>query len=595
MTRDSLLQMLRLLLLLPENRDAGLLQWRISILRSIQLATLTLGALTMIAHTQFPIPDQTLILVADALALVCLAALTFAPQLSHQIRAWLFLFLIYFFWFWMFSQVDVVSIIYLLSVPVFAAMLVSLRAGIIMLTLACIGLFVMGLTYSPDIVIGAAEAMSPLQTWSMMVVNFAFCASLLTLACGVLINRLELALALRRQAEERSRELTQHMQQMEKLQAVGTLASGVAHDFNNILTIIMSLTEAVKDQHPAPAATKQLDQVLLASERGRDIVRQMLMFSRQSLSGRELIDLNNVLTQMEPLLRAQLPAGARLQVCIEDASTPCWINANASEIQQVLMNLTSNAVLALTPDRQAAADAQITISVAALNPDDALLTKLSLDSNKSYASVTVHDNGVGIPPAVISRLFEPFFTTREPGEGTGLGLASSHGIISALGGGINVTSEVGIGSDFRFVLPLAAPTDVVTETDAASPTTTSPRPIDQLPILLVDDEPLILGTARAILEHMGYPVTAVSSAADARAALAEQEFALVITDFSMPGENGVSLIRHARALQPDIPVILVSGLGQIDELDDDTAANRLVMLPKPYKKQDLLNAIERLL
>lgn len=594
MTRDSLLTIVRRLLLLPGSREASLLQWRISLLRSIQLATLILGSLTMLAHTLFPIPDQQVVLIADAIALFCLAALTFSPQLSHPTRAWLFLALAYCFWLWMFSLAGVVSIVYLLSVPLFAAMLVGLRAGVIMLTLGCIGLFVMGLAYYPDFVIVNADGLSALQTWSVILVNFAFCASLLTITCGVLINRLELALALREQAEEQSRALTQHVQQMEKLQAVGTLASGVAHDFNNILTIIMSLTESIKDKQLNNMATEQLDQVLLASERGRDIVRQLLMFTRQSMPDRQLIDINAVLKQMEPLLRAQMPAGTQFNLSTEDSSRPCQIHANASEIQQVMMNLTGNAVLAIKPDDGVEKTPGINITVQLLTADHPLLAKLSLDTQIPYISVAVHDNGVGIPADVISRLFEPFFTTREPGEGTGLGLASSHGIISSLGGGITVESEPGAGSAFTFVLPLAAPDTGTAAPDRTSKPSSTAHAAGQSPILLVDDEPLILGTGRAMLEHAGYPVTAVSSATDAYAALAETDFALIITDYSMPGENGVALIRNARALNPGIPVILVSGLGHVDELDDDLATN-LMMLPKPYKKQDLLNAIARLL
>lgn len=595
MTRDSLLPMLRRLLLLPEKRDADLLQWRISILRSIQLATLALGSLTMLAHTLFPIPDQATILLADGLSLLGLAALTFIPRLNHQTRAWLFLALVYCFWLWMFTFVGVVSIIYLLSAPLFAAMLVGLRAGVIMLVLSCVGLFVMGLAYHPDFVIGQAAALSPIQTWSMMVINFGFCASLLTITCGVLINRLELALALRQQAEEQSRALTRHMQQMEKLQAVGTLASGVAHDFNNILTIIMSLTESVKDnRHDAPTSEK-LDQILLASDRGRDIVRQLLMFNRESLPDRHLIDLNTVLRQMEPLLRAQMPPGTRFRLDTDTATSPCPVLASASEIQQVMMNLSSNAVLALQPDAGDNNDARIDIAVRILAGDDPLLSGLSLDNNKkTFVSVSVCDTGVGISPAVVSRLFEPFFTTREPGAGTGLGLASSHGIISSLGGGIAVESTPGAGSTFTVVLPLAdKPEATNTARDQTSPVASPQAPDPEagsLAILLVDDEPLILRTGHAMLAKAGHSVTAVSSTAEARAALTASHFDLLITDYSMPGENGVSLIRQARALKPEIPVILVSGLGHIDDVDQGLAGN-LVMLPKPYKKQDLLDTI----
>jgi signal transduction histidine kinase len=597
MTTNSLLLRLRRLLLLPERHDANLLQWRISILRSVQLAILLLGSLTMLAQALLPFPDKLVVLTVDMITLSCLAAITFTQRLSHPSRAWLFLALVYCFWLWSFTYIGLFSLVYLLSVPLFAAMLVGLRAGVIMLILACIGLLIMGLAYLPDIVIGDAAAMSSLQTWSMLLVNFAFCASVLTIASGVLINRLELAFALRKQAEEQSHALTQHIQQMEKLQAVGTLASGVAHDFNNILTIIMSLTESVRDKRQEAPTGEKLEQILLASERGRDIVRQMLMFTRESLPDRGLIDLNSMLGKMEPLLRAQMPPGTQFRLHTGNPDQPCPVLANASEIQQVLMNLTGNAVLALAADQRDNAEARIDITVSLLTPDDTLLSELSLDKTRQYVGVSVSDTGVGIPPEVISRLFEPFFTTRDPGEGTGLGLASSHGIVSSLGGGIAVESTPGAGSTFTFVLPLAEPAAVTAMPEAAPQSDdaalASVPPAGQLPILLVDDEPLILRTGRAMLEHAGYPVTAVGSAAAAMSAMADKDFAMIITDYSMPGENGVALIRQARALKPEIPVILVSGLVHVDEVDDELA-NRLIVLPKPYKKQDLLDAIVQL-
>lgn len=591
MIKASIATALSRLLLLPEQRDASLLQWRISILRSLQLATLVLGPLTMLQQAFFPVPEQALIFFVDGLALAALAALTFYEGIPHHVRAWLSLAVGYLFWMWLFPLIDIASLPNLLALPMFAVLLLGLRAGFIMLAICCIGLFVMGMAFAPYYVIGDANELTPLQTWSLMLGVYAFTASLITVACGVLINRLEYALTLSRQAQEESFTLSEHMREMEKLQAIGTLASGVAHDFNNVLAIIMALAESIKDKEKDSQISEQLDQILLSSERGRDIVRQLLMFSRHSISERSTIDAFQVLNQMEPLLRAQMPAGAALSFSIIPPDYPMTLVASAAEIQQIMMNLVGNAVLALRSD----VPGQVSIQVRALAADDDMLKSYpSLDTHDNYVSVEVRDNGVGIPADVVSRLFEPFFTTRGVGEGTGLGLASCHGIINSLGGSITVESNPGVGSCFRFVLPVSnSPTPASPPSELPREAPTASVLAEQTPILMVDDEPLILATGRFLLENAGYPVTAVNCAAQAREILAQQDFALMITDYSMPGENGVSLIRHARELKPGMSIILVTGRGQIDELDVDVAEG-IVIMAKPYKKQDLLNAISQL-
>lgn len=593
MNKASIAAALSRLLLLPERHDASLQQWRVSILRSLQLATLLLGPLTMLQQAFFPVPNQVLIFAVDALALSVLAILTFYPAIPHPVRAWLSLAVGCLFWMWLFPLVDVASLPYLLALPMFAVLLLGLPAGAIMLALSCIGLFAMGMVFAKDYMLGNATELSAAQTWSLMSGIFAFTATLVTVACGVLINRLELALTISRQAQEETVTLSEHIREMEKLQAIGTLASGVAHDFNNVLAIIMALAESIKEQEEDSKISEQLDQILLSSERGRDIVRQLLMFSRQSISERSAIDPFQVMQQMEPLLRAQMPAGASLSFSIVPPDTPASLVASAAEIQQIMMNLVGNAVLALRSE----VPGQVSIQVRAMAVnEDTLKSYPALDIRSNYVSVEVTDNGVGIPPDVVSRLFEPFFTTRGVGEGTGLGLASCHGIINSLGGDISVESTPGVGSCFRFVLPVSnTPSSALRTVSAeASPKSQAAAARSaQTPILLVDDEPLILATGRFLLENAGFPVTAVTCAAQAREVLAEHDFALMITDYSMPGENGVSLIRHARDLKPGMSIILVTGRGQIDEPDVEVAEG-IVIMAKPYKKQDLLNAISQL-
>jgi signal transduction histidine kinase len=720
--------LLEKILLIPAEQDATLLQWRISILRTVMLTTLLLGLMTLIPHSFFPLPDRSLILLADVVALILICFVTFYARFGFKTRAWIFLGLIYLFWVWLSFQVQGLSVIFLIGVPLLAAMLLGLAAGILALLFCMLSLFGLGMVFFPDFQLDPAPDLSPAQTWLLMLLNYSFVAGLLTIAVGVLIGRLEVALelshnalrslnqqgkALHRQNQNlrqeielrelaeaeaerlalavaqarelivisdthgaitytnqacrevfgatlpithiqgiggtdaqqhtlgermaacevwrgnvelqdqrgklrtleaivtplRNREntvsdyvavmrdvtqehqLEQRLRQSEKLQAVGTLASGVAHDFNNVLAIIMALTEELKLENQS--LSEKLNQIVLSCERGRDIVRQLLTFSRQSLTGRGEIDLATVVREMRPLLKAQVPPRTRFDV---EVTGEARILSNASEIQQVLMNLISNAVHAVKDCN----DGQIRLDVYPVAPADPLLEELrELDPQRSYVCLAVSDNGKGITEQNMTRLFEPFFTTREPGQGTGLGLPSYHGMVSSLGGGIAVASTVGVGTRFSVVLPTTftslAPEDVQEMRDDTSNANTAAvvKTDAGHHVLLVDDEPLILRTGAAMLTASGFQVRSANGAAEARELL-DSSVSILITDYSMPGENGLSLIKHTRSRFPALAVILTTGLGTLDE-EDLSAMDRLVLLPKPYKRQELLNAIAQLL
>ncbi|MDO9521082.1 MAG: ATP-binding protein [Pseudohongiella sp.] len=590
MFQQNIKRWFKSLLLLPAEENASLLLWRTSILRMLMLATLISGVVTMVLMALFPLPNRNLILAVDAIALSALSFVTFYRPLSYTRRAQLSLLVFFVFWVWLFAEIGIVSLNYLLAIPLFAALLLGLRTAIMSVPVSMLALFVSGLVYFPDLIIADAAGLSSLQSWLIIVLNFGFTAAVITAASGLLISRMEAALLLSQKALRSQR-------QNEKLQAVGTLASGVAHDFNNILMIMVALSESLRERSPDKQTRDSLDQILLSAERGRDIVRQLLTFSRQAVPERRVLDLVALIHEMEPLLRAQAPAKVHFRISYIDNAV---IVGSAAEIQQVMMNLVGNAVLAIKPKESGNVEVRLCKVPAG---DPRLLSLPDLDASRDFVTITIRDDGTGIETRNLPRLFEPFFTTREPGQGTGLGLASCHGIITSLEGGINVESQVGQYSEFVVYLPLCAVAAASGATDEQS-STSQPEVRNELAdpvkspaqtsILLVDDEPMILQTSRGLLESAGYKVTSVKSAADAKQALEASAFDLLITDYSMPRENGMSLILYARNIYPALPVILTTGLGHVEETELELMAHA-IMLNKPYKKADLLLAMKRLL
>ena len=578
---------LKTLLLLPSGDNANLLQWRISILRMLMLATIFLGLLTIIPQALFPHPNRSLILVMDFVTLALLAGLCFYPSISYTTRARLFLLLVFGFWCWLFTQIGVSSLIYLLAVPLFASLLLDLVSAMLAVLVSILALFWFGMWQYPDYQLGNAPELAGLFSWLMLTLNFAFVSVLLTATCGLLINRMSAALRLSRESRIMQR-------RNEKLQAVGTLASGVAHDFNNILMIIVALSETLRDQRTDAETREAVDKILLSADRGRDIVRKLLTFSRQTTPARSPLEMNAEIQEMMPLLQAQVPPGIRLQASYTD---PAWVTASVAEIQQILMNLVGNAVLAIKPRESGEIDIRLT----RLPPQDSTLAQLpEFDARAGALKLVVRDNGVGINADDMARLFEPFFTTRQPGKGTGLGLASCHGITIDMGGMIQVESREGEFTEFSIFLPLVkAPEPVAATPVASADPVHGQKPLEGVTVngadvLLVDDEELILQTTRRILESAGYRVTPASGATQARQALASRSFDLLITDYSMPDDNGVNLARHARTIYPGLPILLITGLGQLNGSTTSDVPGMQV-LGKPYKRAVLLQLIRELL
>jgi len=400
-----------------------------------------------------------------------------------------------------------------------------------------------------------------------------------TLRLDPLIQSLLLTFALRVEAElfrldteDERRRVEQQLFHGQKMEALGRLAGGVAHDFNNLLTGIINYTSmAREDTAGQPGVQEFLGHVLDGSNRARQLVRQILAFSRRDPAQRQPVALGPLLREVTNLLRATLPGNVRLVCGIPPSLSP--IQADPTQLHQVVMNLAVNGAQAMQPQ-----GGLLRIDAALVNVDALLLRDVPDLRPGRYLKLEVRDNGRGIPPEQIPLLFEPFFTTKEPGEGTGLGLSVVHGIVRNHEGAIAVESHVGAGTVFRIYLPAPA------ETDEASAATPSPAVASGANrVLLVDDEPAVTHSVQLLLTRLGCTVKACNSAERALAEFWTDPggFDLVIADLRMPGMDGAELARRLLAQRPDLPVVIASGyLGEWTEPQLRALGVRAVV-PKP--------------
>ena len=383
------------------------------------------------------------------------------------------------------------------------------------------------------------------------------------------------------QQEERAR-LEAELAQTKRSEVIGRLAGGIAHDFNNILAAILGNAELARLDHGEKNADLRamLDSILSAGERARDLIVQILTYSRQRRTDPLPLDIAPALHESLKLLRSGTPATVEFVTDIPD-SLP-FVLADATEIQRILMNLGTNAVQAM-----GAAGGRVTISAREVFGGDS--SRPEIPHGRSVC-LRVEDNGAGMDDQTVQRIFDPFFTTKEHGKGTGLGLAVVKGIIESLNGVIFVDSKPNAGTTFRAFFPIVSGT-AIRRAKAPAP---QPRMSDRAErILLVDDEPQVLSVARRTLESLGYEVSAHGSAQSALAAFEadQKRWQVVITDFAMPGMNGVELARHIRARRPEIAILLCTGFGGAVDAIAAKAIGIARVINKPFHRQELSEAV----
>ncbi|SPF39019.1 Two component histidine kinase [Syntrophobacter sp. SbD1] len=356
---------------------------------------------------------------------------------------------------------------------------------------------------------------------------------------------------LRRAEEERRRAETQ-LWQAQKMEALGTLAGGIAHDFNNILGIIFGYTEMARLSIPDNlTATKKLDQVLKAADRAKDLVQQILAFSRQGEKEKKPVQVSLVFKEALKMLRATIPSTIDIRSDISSRST---VLGDPTQIHQVLMNLCTNAVHAM---RDQGGTLEVKLADVLLEPKAG--DRYSELEEGLHVQLIVKDTGHGIGPAIMDRIFDPFFTTKEAGVGTGLGLAVVHGIVNGHGGVIEVESEPGKGTMFKVLIPAA---ESLCSSDAVKPSLAQGHER----ILVVDDEAGLASAMADMLEGLGYETLCRTSSLEALETFlhqpGDQPFDLVITDMTMPNLTGLGLARELLRLKPQLPIIICTGFSE---------------------------------
>jgi signal transduction histidine kinase/CheY-like chemotaxis protein len=389
----------------------------------------------------------------------------------------------------------------------------------------------------------------------------------------------------RRQLESEQRDLQARLAQAQKMEALGTLAGGIAHDFNNILSAIIGYTELVAASTDRGSKVQEkLERIIQAGMRARDLVKQILTFSRRTARNLNPVQVGIVVMEAMRLMKPALPSTIEIQMNI---TSEAFVEGDPTQIHQIVMNLCTNAY-------QAMKERGGVLQVAAedvLLPDGIEQDSWFLPPGR-YAAIRVSDTGDGIPEAIRKRIFEPYFTTRDMGEGTGLGLSTVHGILKAHGGGLVLETEVGKGTTFHVYLPVLDRVEPPVENREFSG---SLRGTER--ILFVDDEAALIEIAEEALEELGYRVTASKNPSEALEIFRSDSsaFDILITDMTMPRLTGIQLAVEVRSIRPDIPVILCTGYRQVAKPEDLEAAGIGRIVPKPASSKDLARAIRSLM
>ena len=403
---------------------------------------------------------------------------------------------------------------------------------------------------------------------------------------GVLLNYHDISD--RKRAEEDRSRLETRLRQAQKMEAIGTLAGGIAHDFNNILQSLLGFAHLAYNEALEGSMTKScIQEVLIAGERARGLIEQILAFSRKREQDRKPVKLQSIAEEALRLLRGSLPSTIEIQYEADASCGPVF--CDPAQMHQILMNLCTNAFHAMR-----SSGGILHVYLREIRIDKSMLIHHPDLHEGNFAVLKVSDTGHGMDDAIMKRIFEPYFTTRAVGEGTGLGLSVVHGIVKELGGVILVESHVGIGTTFAVYLPTCLPSEQLEQTadqqDEALLQGTER-------ILLVDDEIQIVRMTGLSLRQYGYEVETCTDSQEARERVqaSPNQYDVVVTDQTMPHLTGIQLTAELLQIRPDLPIILCTGYSDLVDEEKAKVVGVREFLKKPFMPDTLAQVVRRVL
>ncbi len=379
--------------------------------------------------------------------------------------------------------------------------------------------------------------------------------------------------------------LQETAKQTQKMEAIGTLAGGIAHDFNNILGGIIGYAELAQDDLSSDSpAQEYLKEQLKSTTRAKDLVKQILTFSRKSQEERKPILLYPIVKEAAKLLRSTIPTTIEIRQSIDE--TTGMVNADPTQLHQIVMNLCTNAAHSMLETEGVL---EIILSPVMITQES--MKQHHIVSPGPFLQLKISDTGTGIDSKIIHRIFEPFFTTKEKEKGTGMGLAVVHGIVKDHGGDISIDSQLGKGTTFTILLP-----QIVAEPD------NDEDPMSEVPaghehILFVDDEKTLVDLSKKLLESLGYAVTAKNSSLEALKTFQQSPdiFDMVITDQTMPHMTGYNLAKRVLEIKPSAAVILCTGYSDSITPEKIKASGIKALIYKPISKKEIARTIREVL
>jgi signal transduction histidine kinase/CheY-like chemotaxis protein len=569
----------------PAHADEGLARWRGRILQAALVTATGVGAIAYVPSLILSIKAGVwIVAVVDTLAWFgAIALLVFRRWLSYTTRAVGLLALIYVLAVMLIAVVKMTGtgLVWFAAFPVFAAILLGLRAAIVSLAIFAITCVVFAIAvvngwWSWAII--PLPVGSDLLLWIVNASNTLAVAAAIAIALSTLLRGLEAsnrsladAIAERERGEAERQRLEAQLRQSHKLEAVGRLASGIAHDFNNLLVPILVYTDDVRRELPAGSATwDRLGEVLQSAERARSLVQRILLVGRRAVVTRGPVRVSTIVYEVGGLLRAAMPSMIEIRYAFE---TPqAVVLADPAELHQVIMNLGTNAAYAMR------------------ETGGRLIFHLDQVHDNTRVRLRVIDTGTGMDADTIEHAFEPFFSTKPVHEGSGLGLATVHGIVTGLGGEITLTSEPGHGTTVEVLLPRA----MHAEPAAGTPTQEPALAIGAgQRVLVVDDEPSVLAACQQLLTRLNYEAIACDSPERALDVLRQQPASidLLLTDQAMPGMSGPALAEAARRIRPDLPILVATGFLDEHVRQELETIGVDQILSKPYTLSDLSAAL----